>query len=550
MTPKIFWILCGILPLPLVLTYFYGLWQIEQYGFFVVLLLAVAAMIYGRWDRVLRFPETRLSKIVLALGIVIVLAASFLWSPWLGYFGFLLTFTSFSLSHREKPEKEGHEPLSAGTLFYLSIAPWLCLRPPLSLDQKLTLYLQHLTARLSSFVLDLLSIPHHITGVVFDLPGGKLFVEEACSGVQSLFALLCIALLFLAFNRRPVLLAPIYAAAAIFCAGLLNLVRIITIAIAQEWYQLDLAHGVPHEVLGYCCLLVAVLLLASFDRLFRVVFFPISDDANPLGAQRIPNPFKLLWNHFLSPVPSKNKTSSTNYAPNQIISTLLFMVTTIGLGTQLVFGAQDWLRDRNPSAGVFATDSKEIWMPPKDLFVSEGSLVVEGHEQSQDGSDISDGEYVDVWKIYDSQSRLRHRVALSQPYAGFHDLSNCYYGNGWYMKDKQYIKELPGIAFPQEWPFHFSTSVNDAGEFGYLSYSAFDSTGALIPPPPDNLADILRGRLYFALGGKLNVNQHTMFQIWTTSDRELSPKEVEDLKAMQVTLRAKVIEALRKQLGR
>jgi exosortase len=289
---KFFWLLCGLLPLPLLFTYFYSLWQIEQYGFFVVLLLAVAAMIYGRWDRILRFPDSRPAKAILAIGILIELGASLLWSPWLGYFGFLLMFTSFTLSQREKPEKEGHEPFSAGSLFYLSVAPWLCLRPPLGLDQKLTLSLQHLTARLSSFVLDLLSIPHHITGVVFDLPGGKLFVEEACSGVQSLFALLCVALLFLAFNRRPVVLAPLYAAAAIFSAGLLNLVRIVSIAVAQEWYKMDLAHGVPHEVLGYCCLLSAVLLLASFDRWFRVMFYPLSDRFDPLPDERLPNPLK------------------------------------------------------------------------------------------------------------------------------------------------------------------------------------------------------------------------------------------------------------------
>jgi exosortase len=550
MNAKIFWLLCGVLPLPLLLTYFYSLWQIEQYGFFVVLLLSIGAMFYARWDRVLRLPSNKTSKSLLAIGIAIILAASFLWSPWLGYLGFLLSFSSFALTQHEKPEKEGHEPISAGTLFYLSIAPWLCLRPPLSLDQKLTLYLQHLTARLSSYVLDLLAIPHHITGVVFDLTGGKLFVEEACSGVQSLFALLCIALLFLALNRRPILLAPFYVAAAIFSAGLLNLVRVTSIAVAQEWYSTDLTKGISHDALGYLCLVLAVLLLASFDRLFRVIFFPLSDDTNPLGMQRLPNPFKMLWNFLLSPVQIKSKSNAINNIPSKLISSLLFSITTIGLGTQLVFGSQDWLRDRNPSARVFAVNSPQVWIPPTDLFVTSGSLVLEGHEQSRDGSDISDGEYVDVWKFYDSQSRLRHRVAISQPYAGFHDLSNCYNGNGWFLKDKQLVSELSGQPFTEEWPFLLSTFVNEAGEYGYLSYSAFDSVGDLIPPPPDNLADILKGRLFFALGGKLNVNQHTMFQIWTVADRELTPKETEDLKALQIQLRGKVITALRNHIGR
>ena len=181
MLPQLLWVISLALPLPLLVNYFINLWNVEQYQFFVVLLTAVAAMYYLRWNREFAKPTKELHIALLGLGWLATITASLLYSPWLGYLGFLLTLTSFSLVHWEKKSDEGHEPISKGSLFYLMIPLWLSLRVPLNLDQNLTIGLQHLTAATSSFLLDRLSITHQVSGVVFDLAGGKLFVEEALS---------------------------------------------------------------------------------------------------------------------------------------------------------------------------------------------------------------------------------------------------------------------------------------------------------------------------------------------------------------------------------
>jgi exosortase len=533
--------------------YFYSLWQVEQYQFFVVLILAIAAMLYGRWDRMWRVPTKSLTVVAIVFGVLATFAGCILLSPWLGYLGFLLIFSCFCVSHFEKPEKEGHEPISHGTLFYLSLAPWLCLRVPLNLDQKLTLGLQHLTARMSSYFLDLLAIPHQLSGVTFDMAGGKLFVEEACSGVQSLFALLCVALLLLALNRRPIVLSPIYIAAAIFSAALLNIARVVSIAVAQDWYQIDLAHGWKHDVLGYTCLAVAILLLASFDRLFQVLFYPVSDDSNPLGKQRIPNPLKLIWNRFLSPVADKSiiiPTSSFTWLTKSWPTQVMFGLLAIGWGATAIFGTQYALRDRSKPAEARVGGENSFWIPAQQLFASDKTLVIEGFEQSRDGLDISKGQNADIWKIYDPAKRLRHRVAISQPYDGFHDLCICYAGNGWHNDIRRIVTQAPGGESLESWPYIFSSWYNDNGSHGYLTFSSLDTEANPVLPPEETLADVFKNR--FSLGGNSNTapKECLMFQVWTTLDSPLDADSQKELEQFHLRLRDIVRSSFQKQLAK
>jgi exosortase len=540
MSPKLFWLGILALPLPLVGMYFFNLWFIDQYQFFVVLLLVIGILFYSRWNRNFEFPKRRWIQVITALGFAGSILASTIFSPWLAFLSFLLSITGFAICHKEKESTEGHEPLSAGNLFYLTLPLWLCLRIPLNYDQQLTFGLQHLTAGVSSFCLDLLAIPHQVSGVIFDLASGKLFVEEACSGVQSLFALLCVSLLLLALNRRPVVLAPIYALAAIFSAALFNVVRVVSIAAAQEWYSLDLAHGWRHDLLGYSCLGGAILLLASFDRLFRVVFFPIPKDAEVVQLQRIPNPLKLTWNKLLSPVKSltaKSKTAIQLSFPRWQWNLLLICV--IGSWScQFVFGAQNLLRERKAWVDGPVGGKDIIWQPPETLFASEQDLVVEGFQQFRNGEDLSRGQNTDIWMVLDTKTGLRHRVAISQPYYGFHDLCICYAGNGWRMGDRAISRQIDPSFDSQNWDYVYSTWFNDNGTYAYLAFSGLNRDNTPASVPDETLTDIFSNR--FSIGGNLNdqTKEFIMIQVWNTLDSPLSVEDQNALRDFHLRLRA------------
>jgi exosortase len=497
-------------------------------------------MYYLRWNKVFYKPVKTKVIALLSIGWLTTIVGTLLYSPWLGYLGFLLNLTSFSLVHYEKKSDEGHEPISCGSLLYLTIPLWLALRVPLNLDQKIAIGLQHLTAATSSFLLDRLSVPHQVSGVVFDFAGGKLFVEEACSGIQSLFALLCVALLLLAWNRRPIVLVPIYALAAIFSAGLLNIIRVVSIAVAQEWYGLDLARGWKHEVLGYTCLMVAILLLASFDRLFRVFFFPISDDINPIAQQRLANPLKLLWNHLLSPVADGSLKIQASLAsvtlPRWQWPTLL-ITAILCWGCQIVFATQYALRERVDAVESRVGGTELFWEPQRELFLTRPNFVVEGFQSFRNGEDFSGGQNTDVWMILDIKSKLRHRIAISQPYDYFHDLCICYAGNGWRIGERQVIRKDTEALSIGDWGFIFSNWFNDNGTYAYLTFSGLnrDNTPAFIPE--ETVADVLANR--FSFGGE-SVGQSKeclMLQVWTTLDSPLTKEDQDRLKLMHIELR-------------
>lgn len=542
MSPRIFWLLVVATPLPLVVVYLWRLWDIEQYSFFPVLFGAIALLAYNRWDKQFRFPSTWPTALVLGTSVLLQATAALLWSPWIAFLGFLLALASFFSSQREVVEKEGQEPFSAGSLFYLSIPLWLCLRIPLGQDQLLTFKLQHITARTSSYILDYLRIPHQITGVVFDLPGGKLFVEEACSGVQSLFALLCIAFLLLAFNRRPIILFPVYAGAAIFSAGLFNIVRVTAIAIAQERYKYNLAEGIPHEVLGYTCLIAAILLLASFDRLFRVVFFPLSDAENPLARQRIPNPLKLLWNRTLTLRTAPKYRKQWQVYKNLAIGVLLGTISLLAVGLQIFFGAETVLANQNT-----APKPAPIWLPEPGTIATNDNFTVESYQRKQGEDDISEGEYVDVWTVYDKSTQLRHRIAVSQPYKIYHDLCVCYRGTGWQQLSKERIDSKTGGQGTVDWSYVFSIYANAGGGYGYLSFSGFDRNGNPIDAPEENLSGLIDTRLLSGRLHKTEANKVIMFQIWTTTDSVLDEPQQLKLQELQTQLRQQIVNALRSQ---
>src|SRR5205823_3954299 len=80
---------------------------------------------------------------------------------------------------------------------------WLAVPLPLGLDQNLITSLQPLTARGSSVLLDQLGVFHVRAGNVIEVPGKRLMVEDACSGIHSLFAVLACTSFFALWSGRP-----------------------------------------------------------------------------------------------------------------------------------------------------------------------------------------------------------------------------------------------------------------------------------------------------------------------------------------------------------
>jgi exosortase len=277
--PGLFWTVAALAYLPLLVLYFQWLWKFEHHQFFPLLLAGVGYLVWTRVGRPLLFPRGAIAWVLLAISLCLLVASSVFYSPRVAAFGCLFLAASFLQTHNR---------------FYLWVPLILLIRLPLGYDQRIILGLQGVTTRISSFLLDLMRVPHLAAGNTIELPDRELFVAEACSGVQSAFTIAFVALFVSAWQRRPLFLVPLYLLISLVWAVLCNTVRVTAIACAAYRFDVDLSTGWMHDAIGYASLALAILLTFSSDALLMLWFRPINyrdSDAD--------NPVLLAWNWLL-----------------------------------------------------------------------------------------------------------------------------------------------------------------------------------------------------------------------------------------------------------
>jgi exosortase len=132
----------------------------------------------------------------------------------------------------------------------------LMVAPPTFIFERLTLTLQLLASRLGESSLEALGYSVLRQGNVLEMVGIKLSVEEACSGIRSLLAIIFMCVLYNYFFVQGKAMRILILAAAIPMAILGNAVRIIATGIASQ-YNPALVSGAAHEAFGYVSVVAA-----------------------------------------------------------------------------------------------------------------------------------------------------------------------------------------------------------------------------------------------------------------------------------------------------
>jgi exosortase len=134
----------------------------------------------------------------------------------------------------------------------------LMVAPPNFVFERLTLGLQLLASRLGADVLEALGYSVLREGNVLEMVGIKLSVEEACSGIRSLVAIVFMCVLYNYFFVEKKSMRIWILLFAIPIAILGNAVRIVATGIAGQ-YNHDWVSGGTHEAFGYVSVVVAAL---------------------------------------------------------------------------------------------------------------------------------------------------------------------------------------------------------------------------------------------------------------------------------------------------
>jgi exosortase len=132
---------------------------------------------------------------------------------------------------------------------------------PELVTSTIALPLQFRASRMGAALLEWRQVPVRLTGNVIEIPGNRLFVTEACSGLRSLTALLSIGFLMggLWLNRfwsRTLLIAL-----AIPIAVVINGVRVFLTGFLVYFVDPKMGEGFMHMTEGWLLFLVSLVLI-------------------------------------------------------------------------------------------------------------------------------------------------------------------------------------------------------------------------------------------------------------------------------------------------
>ena len=215
-----------------------------HYQTFPIAILATLLIAWSRWPKEAKMPFHRsvLSDVLLVMGLMFAIACVLFKFPSAAAASMMLLVASLLARTVDKETLKSLWPASLPMFVFLSL--------PSGLDVLLITKLQYYSAICTSRLLDLAGLGHHMDGTVIQVPGRESYgIEQACSGVQSFFTLLFIAVVFVVVFRRPLFRSIVLIASAVFWALFMNTIRIFLIPVG-DLVDLPLAHGFPHAMLG------------------------------------------------------------------------------------------------------------------------------------------------------------------------------------------------------------------------------------------------------------------------------------------------------------
>lgn len=475
-----FHVLALALHLPLLAVYFRELWSQPHYQSFFVFALAFVA-VYVHWrlrEAKQMVVSTRgfLPNLFLILALPFSLFANIVFDPDFAAIGCFFLASSLFSRLRDR-----------ATDATLLPAVWVLVtvvRLPFKIDILLISKLQIWTSKLASALLDLLGVSHLLAGNVVRVGDKQFGVEEACSGVQSLFLLIFCAIAWSVFSNRSFIRMLLLVLAAIFWASLFNTLRVMMICLAEAWYQIDLATGLTHAILGYISIGCAIAMLVSTDFLLELMFGRFESTASSSNVSQ-----RFSW--FYSFLPANAKDETTGKEPKKTapwrrwaivvicgILALTALLPWIQVGPSVIWRQ---LTDKYNVEDITSEILEESFRLESESLGGESVWNVEKFELQERELNSDWGSRSSVWQLLGKigPNAIRCSLSCDYPFSGWHELSRCYRGNGWTMESRVNLETKTN----PEWPVTAVKLNQPAGGHAILLFSLFDESGKPVLPP-------------------------------------------------------------------
>ena len=564
---------------------------------------ATIAIAVIRWPRgqAVQIQQSTTANVLLLLSLVAIGFSILFNEPWMSALSAMLIVTSFLA---RIPDGETN-----GSLWYAALPLYVFLYLPFGMDRNLVTSLQSYSAGYTSRLLDLFGVGHYMKGNILEVPNLQKFgIEEACSGVQSFFTLVLVAIVYSVFNRQvkapdkglAILsfltgviflmarsipkaigyeISPFWSGilfligiglmlyafigfrtallviSAVFWAIFMNTIRILSIPVAMQFFELDLAEGTNHTLLGYTSLIIGIVLILSTDQLILFLFGPV-EDANESG--QFGRVIGKMWNGL---IPFAKDTKSNRRArgnrSRQPVSPTMQKALWVFAGLMIVAGIwqyTDVLACRKRAADNLSVQafSDDVTVPfvKSDIpeQIDNWTLVDFKTEDRNRGSDF--GERSDVWQYQSPISRAV--VSLDQTFPGWHELTVCYTSTNWKIIKRDVLTTAEALGTEnsedndgENWDMIEVTMEKPTGERGYLLFSHFDSFGKGLAVPHSwntvtGFISRVTNRLSHRIRATLIHGEAYQFQVLITSHNDLTPEVITEARERYVRIREEV----------
>ena len=505
------------------------LWRKQHLQFFPLAFFVAAWFIRNEGTTLLALPKWRSNAaVILAIfGIACCYAAFGLYSSWLAHFALIVLTFAWCLGKFAN--------LSVVRILGICGLLAVTLPPPYNGDRLVVQGLQSLSTSVSSRLMDVTQILHLRSGNVIDILSKSLFVEEACSGVDSQYALMAVAGTLLLVGRAGLLVSLITIVTVPLWAILGNLLRIYAIVIGIEYLGVDLSVGALHTVLGLMAFSMAAWAHWSSVQFLNYVFsfenecrpgasahrFTKCAETEVLGGGcRIGDEMTYVKTEALAGESQPEDRLTYVWVGGECrigdemgggecqledkltyvcggggcrIEDKLTYVKTAGLGGErtisgwalvlpgllLVVSPVAWV-------GVFATSFSDLGLPklrPNVVSIlpskSDFPTSLTGGERvsfttQERGREDLMGQHSRVWSFAIDESI--QTASLDLPFRSWHELWMCYQLTGWTNLGHRLVS-LNDNGGQLEWPYFEVRLENADGEFAVLHFSHFSENG-------------------------------------------------------------------------
>lgn len=529
--------------LPLFVWHLWSLWLYRpHYQFYPLLLAGVAWLAWKRWPQFsAQTPPPRWSTALLTGGLLVLAASVLFFSPWVAAVATVLSVGGLIGRFAVRGQGRNWLPMWA--------VMWLIVPPPFRWDFRLIVWLQSSTSQMASMLLDIVGVRHLMEGNVLVLPGHRLLVEQACSGVNSLLVLLAVTALFVAAAQRPLLWAALLLVSSFAWAWLANVARVVAVALSQGWYQVDLSSGWRHELLGYAAIALALVLLASTDRSLAFLLRPIAPRAGelPLQVMSEENPLSWAWNWL---VRAGRQTGGGR--GGEVLHPALDALPRQNAGGFRDYGwlgAFGLLGTLQIVCFVVPAVSPDIHLatvPRLDMPASLRTWTLVKHEQVEREHNDHAGQFSSQW--WYRREPLVCQISVDYPFSDWHELTDCYTGGGWQRIGRRVVSD--GGEGSREGPCVEVELSKPTGEYGWLLFGLLDQAGNDVSTStggwPRVTAKLARSPLGSRLLGRDEGRvAETAYQVqaFVSSAVRLSPAQRAEVRRLFVAARSQVFPA-------